>query len=186
MSDHLSIRQLEEIVDGAPAPMHTARCADCLRRLAFLRAERELLRRAAADGARSVEDLWPGVQQRIASHRRHRRLAIAALAAAGLAAVVLLVPRRSFDRGGAAPGARAALDHAESEYLHAIEVLESRVELREQSLPAGTLEQRRDARARSRAVIAQARAREVPGRVRQLEGYAAYLRSLRRELEETP
>ena len=186
MSDHLSIRELEEIVDGAPAPVHTARCADCLRRLSFLRAERELLRRAAAEGEQPVEDLWPGVRARIASHRRNRRFAVAALAAAGLAALVLLVPRRSFDRGGPAPGARAALDHAESEYLHAIEVLESRVALREQTLPAATLEQRRDARARSRAVIAQARGREVPGRVRQLEGYAAYLRSLRRELEETP
>lgn len=185
MSDHLSIRELEEIVGGAPAPVHTARCADCLRRLSFLRAERELLRRAAAAEERPVEDLWAGVQARIASHRRNRRFAVAALAAAGLAALVLVVPRRSFDPG-AAPGARAALDHAESEYLHAIEVLESRVELREQTLPAATLEQRRDARARSRAVIAQARGREVPGRVRQLEGYAAYLRALRRELEETP
>jgi anti-sigma factor RsiW len=186
MSRHLSIRDLEDIVDGTPAPAHVARCTDCMRRLAFLRAERELVRRAAARDDGPVETLWRGVQGRIARdrQRRIRVVSTAGLAAAAAAAMIVFLPRRiSHERAG---GSQAALDHAETEYLQAIHVLESRVEVRERTLSPSTAEQRRAARAQARAVISYARAPEPAGRIRQLEGYAAYLRSLRRELDETP
>jgi hypothetical protein len=187
MSGHLSVRELEEIAQGAPAPAHTARCARCLRKLSFLRAEGELFRRAAAGDEGSVERLWPGVQARIARRRRARRAWTASLAAAAAAAALIVaLPGRISHGPPAAPGARAALDRAETEYLRAIQALESSVELREQALPEAAVEQRRAARARTRAAITHARAPEVAGRMRQLEGYAAYLRSLRRELDEAP
>jgi hypothetical protein len=186
MSGHVSIRELEEIADGAPMPLHAARCAECLRRLSFLRAERELLRRTAARDERSVEPLWSGVQARIARQQRSHRVVTAALAAAALGGVIVLVARPIHRSPPTPAGPRAALDRAESEYLQAIDVLESRIEVRERELPPAALAERRAARTRTRSAIAQARARELPGRMRQLEGYAAYLRSLRRELEEAP
>jgi hypothetical protein len=187
MSRHLSIRDLEDVVDGAPAPVHVAGCADCMRRLAFLRAERELLRRAAAREDVPVEALWRGVQGRIARDRQRRSHVVwtAGLAAAAAAAMIVFLPRRiSHEHAGG--GAQAALDRAETEYLEAIHVLESRVELRERILHPSAAEQRRAARAQTRAVISHARVPEAAGRIRQLEGYAAYLRSLRRELDEVP
>jgi len=186
MSGHPSDLELEEIVDGTVVPPHATRCARCRRKLALLRVERELLRRAAARDASPIEPLWPGVQARIDRHRRNRRIVMSALAAAAAAVIVALSPWRSADVPPVTAGARAALDRAEGEYLHAIQVLESRVELREQALPSPALEARRSARARTRAAIAHARAPEPAGRMRQLEGYAAYLRSLRRELDEAP
>jgi hypothetical protein len=68
----------------------------------------------------------------------------------------------------------------------AIRTLESRVEARERQLPSEAAEHRRAARAQARAVITRSRVSEPGARVRQLEGYAAYLRSLRRELDEAP
>jgi hypothetical protein len=65
-------------------------------------------------------------------------------------------------------------------------VLESRVEKRERQLPPAIAQKRRTARVQARAAIARARAPEPAARMRQLEGYAAYLRSLRLELEEAP
>jgi hypothetical protein len=102
-----------------------------------------------------------------------------------MAAVIALAPRTALDDDDA-PGAQAALDRAEHDYLQAITALESRVEVRERQLPPAVAQKRRMARARSRAVIARARAPEPGARMRQLEGYAAYLRSMRRELEEAP
>ena len=186
MSRHLSLRELEEIAEGASPSAHVAGCARCRRALSFLRAEGELIRRAAAGDEASVESLWPGVQARIATRRRTRAVWGAALAAAAAAALIVMLPRRISDPPRPAPGAHAALDQAEGEYLHAIQVLESRVEVREKTLPAAAVEQRRAARARTRAAITHARAPELAGRMRQIEGYAAYLRSLRRELDETP
>jgi hypothetical protein len=187
MSGHLSIRDLEDIVQGASAPTHVARCADCMRRLSFLRAEQELLRRAAAQDDGPVEVLWRGVQGRIARDRQRSSHVVwtAGVAAAAAAALIFFLPRGISDERVAAT-AQAALDRAETEYLQAIHVLESRVELREQALPTAAAEQRRAARAQARAVISHARAPEPAGRIRQLEGYAAYLRSLRRELDEAP
>jgi hypothetical protein len=185
MSDHLSTRELEEIEQGAPAPAHASRCASCLRKLSFIRVERELLRRAAARDGGSIEALWSGVQARIDRRRKARRVGAAALAVAAAAALVVLLPRWSPDPP-AATGAHATLDRAETEYLQAIQVLESRVEQRETALPAAAVEQRRAARARTRSAIGHVRARELAGRVRQIEGYAAYLRSLRRELDAAP
>jgi hypothetical protein len=186
MSPHLSTRELEEVAQGAAVPPHVGGCARCSRKLSVLRAERELLRRAAARDGGSVNALWSGVQTRIAAQRSARRFWRGAIAAAAAVALVALLLRRSVDLPVPAPSAQAALDRAETEYLQAIDVLESSVQLREEGLPAGAVEQRRAARARTRAAIAQARAPELAGRMRQLEGYAAYLRSLRRELDEWP
>jgi hypothetical protein len=186
MSRHLSTRELDDVAQGAAVPEHVRGCARCSRKLTVLRAERELLRRATARDEGSVEALWPGVRARIAADRRTRRVWTGAVAAAAAIALIALLPRPAVDLPVAAPRAEAALKRAETEYLQAIDVLESRVELREEGLPAGTVEQRRTARARTRAAIAQARAPELAGRMRQLEGYAAYLRSLRRELDESP
>jgi hypothetical protein len=187
MTGHLSIRELEKLVAGSPAPGHVAGCAQCMRRLSFLRAERELVRRAAARDEGPVDSLWRGVEGRIARERRREMHPAwtAGLAAVAASALILFLPRAT-SRPERSTGAHAVLDRAETEYLQAIDVLESRVERRERALPAAAMEQRRSARAQARDVISHARAVEPAGRIRQLEGYAAYLRSLRRDLDEAP
>lgn len=152
----------------------------------FSNVERELIRRAAARDEAPVEPLWAGVQARIARGRRRRFIGWASGVAAAAAAVVIVtvLPRGTELDDEETPAAAAALDKAESEYLHAINTLESRVERREQSLPAAAIESRRMARARTRAALMRAQAPEASARVRQIEGYAAYLRSLRRELDD--
>jgi hypothetical protein len=188
MSEHLSSMDLEELGSGAAVPAHLEACPACARKLSFLRAEAVLLRRAAAHDAGSVDALWPGVQARVARHRRRRHVAWASAgfaAAAAMAAAVAILPQRALDDDDV-PSSSAALDRAEHDYLHAIRVLESRVEVSEQHLPTAVAQKRRMARAQARAAIARSRAREPGARMRQLEGYAAYLRSMRRELEEDP
>lgn len=183
MSGHLSWTELEDVT---AVPSHVEACAACARKLSFLRAETALLRKAAARDAASTGALWAGVQARIARDRRRRRFAWASAgvaAAAAMAAAVALLPQRALDDDDV-PSAHAALDRAEHDYLHAIDVLESRVEVSERRLPPAVAQKRRMARASARALIARARAPEPGARMRQLEGYAAYLRSMRRELED--
>ncbi len=190
--------------DAAAAGAHVAGCGECARELAWLRAERALIARRPSP---STAHLWAGVRSRL----RHPRLrphwawrvsvgAAAAAAAAAIAFVVLrpapapVAPQRSpiaasqRPRGAIDPKTLAALDRAEQDYRDAAKVLEDEyARLRPQLDPAlarrwdETLTRARAQLGESRAVAAD----DVNARMRVLDGYAGYLRSLRDVVQES-
>jgi hypothetical protein len=102
-----------------------------------------------------------------------------AVAAAAAVAVVLLRPQHRDEEE--TRSAVVAIDGAEAEYRRAAEVLEAQATAR-----ARTPEQRK-AIVQARNSLQRARSSgpsDAAGRVRVLEGYAAYLRSLRRALRD--
>jgi hypothetical protein len=85
--DELSAGRL----DGARAAAvetHARDCERCRRELEWLRAERDLMRRRAAD-APSVQKLWRGVERRLAEQPRRPAQALALALARTLARVAL-------------------------------------------------------------------------------------------------
>ena len=210
---HLSMEDLEALALGeqpaggkGSAQAHLATCLECSRELSWLEAERTLITRRPMP---QTAHLWPGVAARL-SHPRRRphwawRGAVAAAGAAAAAAVLLVTARAKPPAAvPAAPQAAsterprpvidaktlAALDRAEADYRDAAKVLETEYErLRPRLDPelAGrwdeTLTRARAQLGESRAVAAD----DVNVRMRVLDGYAGYLRSLRdvvRESEE--
>ena len=184
MSACPSREDLEEVAlgGGRPEPRaHVAGCADCASRVAWLRKEEEIVSRWAAQDAAPTAHLWEGVRRRLAAQGRRRRTATGAFAAA-VAAGVLLLLRPSPEPPETTASAAAAIDEAEAEYGRAIESLETQVAARH-----GGAQGQGGAIAQGRSSLLRARAssgRDPAGRVRLMEGYAAYLRSLRRALRE--
>jgi hypothetical protein len=209
MTEH-PLEELEAHAAGACASRelaaHLAGCAGCRRELAWLRAEGAMTARAldATDGP--AAPLWAGVAARLADRagapgaaaalpavpsrsqpaaRRSsraagwaRRSGLPGLAgAAAVAVLVVLVRAGSHEdvEPGLPPSAALALAHAGEEYRAAIAVLESRVDARHGAVP--------DARARAGLARARAAARDPSAQVQLLEGYASYLKSLRRSLD---
>jgi hypothetical protein len=202
---HLDTEILESFALGAEpdgaAQAHLAGCAECARELAWANAERALFARRPAPPS---AHLWSGVAARIARERRVHRprwavraVSVAAVAAAAAAIFIIVGPLRTNLKSGGAqkpevaeaapsgPDAKtlAALDRAEADYRDAARVLEEEyARLRPQMEPklAGRWD---ETLTRARTELGDARkslvAQDVNARMRVLDGYAGYLRSLR-------
>jgi hypothetical protein len=165
---------------------HVAACPRCAARVAWVRREAEVVRKWAAQDDAPVGELWSSVQARIRAGRTRRWLGDrrwlgAGLAVAAAAAVALVVLRSQTEEREETRSAAVAIDGAEAEYRRAAEVLETQAAAR-----AHTPEQRK-AIAQARKSLQRARAAgasDTAGRVRVMEGYAVYLRSLRRALRD--
>jgi hypothetical protein len=208
---HLPPDELEALALGelaadraAEAEAHTAQCDECGRELSWVRAERALLARRPSP---PTAHLWAGVAGRLQGPRRRphwaRRLPVLAAAAAAAAAILFVKVRP--DRMVPVPAAQpvrvakrtapaidprtlAALDRAEMDYRDAAKVLEAEYErLRPRLEPA--LAQRWDETlTRARTQLGESRsvaANDVNARMRVLDGYAGYLRSLRNVVQES-
>ncbi|HUJ25391.1 MAG TPA: hypothetical protein VLW85_05200 [Myxococcales bacterium] len=164
---------------GGELASHVASCPRCAARAGWVQREAEVVRKWAAQDDAAVAELWGGVQSRIRAARRRWWLAGGvAVAAAAALAVVFLRPARETE---ATESATLAIESAEVQYRRAAEVLEVEAEAR-----ARTPEQR-TAIAQARRSLVRARsagAHDAAARIRVLEGYAAYLRSLRRALRD--
>lgn len=172
----------ELLEEGDPSvAAHVAGCSRCSARASYLQQEKDAVRKWAAQDSAPTAHLWSGVQSRIRAQRRRRWIygSIGAAAAAAALAVTVAYPRpMELDDS---PSAELAIDGAETQYQHAAEVLEQQVTAR-----AHTPEQRR-AIVQARASLQHARSigsADTAGRVHVLEGYAVYLRSLRRALRD--
>lgn len=206
---HLALEDLEALALGelppgraAEAGEHVADCAECGRELSWMRAERALF---AGRPSPPTAQLWPGVAARLRHRRRLPRWAtrVSLAAAAAAAAAVLLFasrprpvlpvasqPAKTAQRVRPTIDAKtlAALDRAEADYRDAARVLEAEYErVRPQLDPA--LAQRWDETlTRARAQLGESRSvasNDVNARMRVLDGYAGYLRSLRNLVQES-
>jgi hypothetical protein len=209
---HPSAEELEALALGemsaeaaASAQAHLAACLECARELSWLEAERTLLsRRPAPDTAH----LWPGIAARL-SHPRRRphwawRAAVAAAGAAAAAVILLVTLRAQKPQTTPAPVAQAtgterrrpvidaktlaALDRAENDYRDAAKVLEAEYERLRPRLDPELARRWDETLTRARAQLGESRAvaaDDVNVRMRVLDGYAGYLRSLRDVVQES-
>jgi len=180
---------------------HVKGCTDCSRELAWLRAERTLLRRRPL---LQTAHLWPGVAARLEHPRRrtHRawRIAVASGVGAAAAAVLLTVLRPGplpvaqsqqsarRQRSAIDPKTLAALDRAETDYRNAAKVLEGEYDRLRPRLDPELARRWDETLTRARAQLGESRAvaaDDVNVRMRVLDGYAGYLRSLRDLLRES-
>ncbi len=212
---HVPVEELESVALGEPTALsaeeiatHVAQCGDCARELAWLRAEKALLaRRPAAPTAH----LWPAVAARLRHPRRRARWAFrtgAAIGAAAAAAAVLVavlrpappavVPGLPQPQQQAArkprpqvtidPKTLAALDRAEADYRNAAKVLEAEYDRLRPALDPDLARRWDETLTRARAQLGESRAvaaDDVNARMRVLDGYAGYLRSLRDVVQES-
>ncbi len=208
---HVPVEDLEACALGelpalrvAEVEAHAAGCADCARELAWLRAERTLLSRRPP---LLTAHLWPGVAARLQHPRRRPRWAwrIAVASGVGAAAaaallVALLRPkplpvtpqpqsqlaRSERKRAPIDPKTLAALDRAEADYRNAAQTLEGEYARLRPRLDPELARRWDETLTRARAQLGESRAvaaDDVNVRMRVLDGYAGYLRSLRDVLE---
>ncbi|HYY52900.1 MAG TPA: hypothetical protein VE755_08515 [Myxococcales bacterium] len=209
---HVPIEDLEALALGelpadrmAAARAHLGACLECARELSWLETERALLARRPSP---QVAHLWPGVAARLTHPRRRPRwawrLAVGAAGAAAAAAVLLVTvraqkpppvsppapttarverPRPVID-----PKTLAALDRAESDYRDAAKVLEAEYERLRPRLDPELARRWDETLTRARTQLGESRAvatDDVNVRMRVLDGYAGYLRSLRDVVQES-
>ena len=209
---HVPAEELESLALDELAPdragqveMHAAACPQCGRELSWLRAERMLMARRPPG---QTLYLWPAVAARLRRPlpRPHRawRISVGAAVAAAAAAVLLAVVRHRPEpveppqatrqpRQGPAidPKALAALDRADADYWDAAKVLEDEYARLRPHLDPELARRWDETLTRARAQLGESRAvaaDDVNVRMRVLDGYAGYLRSLRdvvHESEET-
>jgi hypothetical protein len=209
---HLPVEDLEACALGelgaprlAEVEAHVAACAECARELAWLRAERTLLSRRPSV---PTAHLWPAVAARLQHPRRRPRWAWRIAVASGIgaaAAAALLVammrprppavtpqpqsPIARSDRGrrpSIDPKTLAALDRAEADYRNAAQTLEGEYARLRPGLDPELARRWDETLTRARAQLGESRAvaaDDVNVRMRVLDGYAGYLRSLRDVLE---
>jgi len=203
---HVPVEDLEACALGelsaprlAEVQAHAAACADCARELAWLRAERTLLSRRPP---LLTAHLWSGVAARLQHPRRRPRwawrIAVASGIGAAAAAAVLVAmmrpkpvpvtpqqqsPLARFDRRPSIdPKTLAALDRAESDYRNAAQTLEAEYQRLRPRLDPELARRWDETLTRARAQLGESRAvaaDDVNVRMRVLDGYAGYLRSLR-------
>ena len=148
---------------------HVAGCTDCSRELAWLRAERTLLERRPL---LQTAHLWPGVAARLEHPRRRTHWAW----------------RIAVERSAIDPKTLAALDRAEADYRNAAKVLEGEYDRLRPRLDPELARRWDETLTRARAQLGASRAvaaDDVNVRMRVLDGYAGYLRSLRDLLQES-
>ncbi len=200
MSAHLEGELLESLALGAEpeaaAQAHLSQCEQCARELAWARVERALLARRPSP---PTDHLWSAVQARISKRRAHRPrwalrvgAALAGLAAAALVLLAVHPVRKSLaplpeqpDAPAPGPDAKtlAALDRAEADYRDAAKVLEEEYARLRPRLEPKLAARWDETLTRARTDLGGARqsmvAQDVNARMRLLDGYAGYLRSLR-------
>lgn len=212
MTGHPELEELEALAragsGGPELEAHLAQCAECARELAWLRAEQTMMARRPSP---PVEQLWAGIEQRIAgasgsARRRGPHWAVrAAAAVAGLAAaaaVALLfmrpkpapvvaptpIARRDNAELRRDAKALAALDRAEADYLDAAKVLESEYDRLRPGLDPALAKRWDETLSRAHTQLGEARAvagDDVNARMQVLDGYAGYLRSLRNVVQQS-
>ncbi len=212
---HVPIEDMESIAAGerpgqSPVEIaaHIAQCAECARELAWLRAEKALMARRPSP---PTDHLWPAIAARLRHPRRRPhwavRVSLAAGAAAAAAAVLVAVfrpgrppvpaqpPQREQQaarpvrpRAAIDPKTLAALDRAEEDYRNAAKVLEGEYERLRPQLDPDLARRWDETLTRARAQLGESRAvaaDDVNVRMRVLDGYAGYLRSLRYVVQES-
>jgi hypothetical protein len=203
---HMPLEDLEACALGelpaarvAEVEAHAGGCLECSRELAWLRAERTLLSRRPSP---PTAHLWSGIVIRLQHPRRRPRWAwrvavasgIGAAAAAVLVAVMrpkapsLTTPPQSGiarsqpRRSPIDPKTLAALDRAEADYRNAAQALEAEYARLRPRLDPELARRWDETLTRARAQLGESRAvavDDVNVRMRVLDGYAGYLRSLR-------
>jgi hypothetical protein len=206
MSAHLSLEDLEALAIGqlgqpraAEAEAHAAGCAECARELQWSRTEQALFSRRSV---KPVDSLWAGIAARIETprriHRPHWARRVALTAAATAAAAVLIVALRpqaprapdvtASESNNAIADALATLDKAEADYRRAASVLEAEYKSSRKNLDPELARRCDETLARARSGLGDARtmaAQDVNARIRVLDGYAGYLRSLRSVVQQS-
>jgi hypothetical protein len=208
--NHVSLEDLESLALGelpderaAEAEEHAAHCAECGRELSWVRAERALFARRPSP---PTQQLWPAIAARLRHPRRlprwATRLTVAAAAAASAAAVLLFTqrphtvvpvaaqPAKTAQRVRPAidPTTLAALDRAEADYREAAKILEAEYEKMRPQLDPALAQRWDETLTRARAQLGESRSvatNDVNARMRVLDGYAGYLRSLRNLVQES-
>ena len=208
--NHLALEDLEALAAGelpdpqaAEAEEHTARCAECGRELSWVRAERALFGQRPSP---PTAHLWSGIEARLRHPRRLPRWASRmriALVAAAVAAAALFFAVRSYpvqsvtsqtvktaqrERPAIDPKTLAALDRAEADYRDAARILEAEYERVRPELDPALAQRWDETLTRARAQLGESRRvanNDVNARMRVLDGYAGYLRSLRNLVQES-
>lgn len=207
--NHLPLEDLEALALGELSPEraalaedHAAHCPECGRELSWVRAERALFARRPSP---PTAQLWPAVEARLRHPRRLPRWATRvslAVAAASAAAVLLFVSRphpvapvpsqpvKTAQRARPAIDAKtlAALDRAEADYRDAARILEAEYERMRPQLDPALAQRWDETLTRARAQLGESRSvatNDVNARMRVLDGYAGYLRSLRNLVQES-
>jgi hypothetical protein len=208
--NHVALEDLEALALGelspgraADAEDHAARCAECGRELSWVRAERALF---ASRPSPPTAQLWPGIAARLRHPRRlprwATRVSLAVAAAASAAAVLLFTQRpqavapvvaqpvKTAQRPRPAIDAKtlAALDRAEADYRDAARILEAEYERMRPQLDPVLAQRWDETLTRARAQLGESRSvasNDVNARMRVLDGYAGYLRSLRNLVQES-
>jgi hypothetical protein len=199
--NHVPIEELEALAlrhldpaRAADVEAHAASCAECARELAWARTEQGLFENRRP--APPVDALWSGVAARIRLPRPHwaRRIAIGAAAAAAAAAVLIFAlrpapkPPASTESNHAIADALATLDRAEADYRRAAAILEAEYSAARKNLDPELARRCDETLARARSGLGDARtmaAQDVNARLRILDGYAGYLRSLRSVVQQS-
>jgi anti-sigma factor RsiW len=210
---HVPVEELEAVALGEPCgdrakeiEAHVAQCPACARESAWLRAEKALLERRPPP---QTAHLWPGVAAQLRHPRRRPRWAwrvgVAAGAGAAVAALLLAVLRprpapvaqqqqpqelaqRERKRPAIDAKTLAALDRAEADYRDAAKVLEAEYDRLRPSLDPDLARRWDETLTRARAQLGESRAvaaDDVNVRMRVLDGYAGYLRSLRDVMQDS-
>jgi hypothetical protein len=210
MSGHPELEELETLASGqgaAEVEGHVAQCAECERELSWLRAERALMARRPAP---PVQQLWAGIEARLAQRPRlhrprwARRIAVGSAGLAAAAAVILMSmrPKPAPVPGVSAPApvaqrdndfrpdpkALAALDRAEADYRDAAKVLEAEYDRLRPHLDPTLAKRWDETLTRAHTELGEARAvagDDVNARMQVLDGYAGYLRSLRNVVQQS-
>jgi anti-sigma factor RsiW len=211
MSAHVPGEDLEALALGELAPAraaeveaHAAGCAECARELQWARTEQALFSRRSAEPAGA---LWAGVAARIGKEtgkesRIHRprwaRRVVLAVATAAAAAVLIVALRprsvsvppdaTASESNNAIADALATLDKAEADYHRAAAVLEAEYVNARKNLDPELARRCDETLSRARAGLGDARtmaAQDVGARLRVLDGYAGYLRSLRSVVQQS-
>ena len=207
MSAHVPVEDLEALALGQLAPpraaeveAHAAGCAECARELQWARTEQALFSQRSE---RPVDALWAGVAARLGkprnAHRPHwaRRIALTAGAAAAAAVLIVALRPRTAPRppdvtasesNNAIADALATLDKAEADYRRAAVVLEAEYASARKNLDPELARRCDETLSRARTGLGDARtmaAQDVNARMRVLDGYAGYLRSLRSVVQQS-
>jgi putative zinc finger protein len=180
----LALGELDE-ARAREVEAHAADCASCKRELEWLRAERELMSRRAADQEPVPPELWRGIEARIAppaQQQSHRWVWVGGAVAIAAAAALLLVwrqpPKYVLMPDAGAPAhkhhkldPKTAIDNAEREYAQAISVMEAEVRKKR---PDVKLEEWSDKVKKARELAGN----DPEARLAVLDGYASYMHSL--------